>query len=236
MLQVIDMGNVADRVRRRSTRRQGAQSIPRTATSSNEAADPEPVDFITISDDLETGDICLLYRKGVGQPHYAMFLKYEDLGEDSPLLLVKGKTKPLPLDKFNKKGRDVRIISASTRIFYGDYEKVIIRKLNKDKPITGQQVDEVAETVRNTEFHEDELKIIEDPNLSPESRSQYACTFMLAHVLSGLGYITVEPRTVTPKNFISHLKLEKPISIKLPETRAGPLVVHGSAPLLAKLM
>ena len=227
------MGNVADRVRRRSTRRQGST---RTVTSSNEATDPEPVDFVTISDDLETGDICLLYRKGVDQPHYAMFLKYEDLGEDSPLLLVKGKTKPLPLDKFNKKGRDVRIISASTRIFYGDYEKVIIQKLTKNKPITGEQVEEVAEAVRKTEFHEDELKIIEDPNLSPESRSQYACTFMLAHVFSGLGCISVEPHTVTPENFISYLNLGKPTSIKLPETRAGPLVAHGSPPLLAKLM
>ena len=228
------MGN---RSSRRSTRRENTHRPQGTVTGSSEAADPEPVEFSTIADTLETGDICLLYRKGMDQPHYAMFVKYEDLGSNSPLLLLKGKTKPLPLEKFDKKGqRDVRIISASTRIFYGDYEKVLIRKLKKEETISSQKVDEVAEAVRNVEFHESELKFIEDTNLSAESRSQHTCTFMLAHVLSRLGHLSVEPHTVMPKDFISHLKLQNPISIKLPETRAGPLVSHGSPPFFAKLM
>ena len=226
------MGN---RSSRRSTRRGDAYTPQETVT--NKATDLEPVEFASIADTLETGDICLLYRKGMDQPHYAMFVKYEDLGKDSPLLLLKGKTKPLPLKNFNDKGpRDVRIISASTRIFYGDYEKVLIRKLEKDQAIPGAQVDEIAETVRNTEFHENELKVITDETVSDESRSQHTCTFMLAHVLSRLGHLSVEPHTVTPKDFISHLKLKDPISIKLPETRAGPLVSQGSPPFLAKLM
>ena len=228
------MGN---RSSRRSTRGESTHRPQGTVTGSSEVAEAEPVDFSSIAGTLETGDICLLYRKGTDQPHYAMFVKYEDLGDDSPLLLLKGKTKPLPLEKFDKKGqRDVRIISASTRIFYGDYEKVLICKLKKDNAILGQQVDEVAETVRNTEFHENELKFIEDASLSAESRSQHTCTFMLTHVLSRLGHLSVEPHTVMPKDFISYLKLDNPISIKLPETRAGPLVSHGSPPFLAKLM
>ena len=228
------MGN---RSSRRSTRRENTYKSQGTVTGSNEAADPEPVDFSSIADTLETGDICLLYRKGMNQPHYAMLIKCDDLGENSPLLLLKGKTKPLKLENFDKKAqRDVRIISASTRIFYGDYEKVFIRKLKKEQTIPSQQVDEIAETVRNVEFHENELKFIEDANLSAESRSQHTCTFMLAHVLSRLGHLSVEPHTVMPTDFISHLKLDDPISIKLPETRAGPLVSHGSPPLLAKLM
>ena len=225
------MGN---RASRRATRRDTPQG---TATGSREVADPEPVEFSSIANTLETGDICFLYRKGMDQPHYAMFVKYEDLGDYSPLLLLKGKTKPLLLENFDKKGqRDVRIISASTRIFYGDYEKVLIRKLKKEQAISSQQVDEVAEAVRKVEFHENELKFIEDTNLSAESRSQHTCTFMLAHVLSRLGHLSIEPHTVMPKDFTSHLKLDNPISIKLPETRAGPLVSKGSPPFFAKLM
>lgn len=226
------MGNRFSTQRRRSTYR----SRQTGTVKADETTGPEPVDFISIADSLETGDICLLYRKGMEQPHYAMFVKYEDFGDNPPLQLLKGKTKPLPLENFVKSQRDVRIISASTRIFYGDYERVLIRKLNRDKIIPGDEVDRVAGEVRSLEFHDDELKLIEDPNLSPELRSQHVCTFMLAHVLSRLGHMSVEPRTVTPKDFIGHLKLEDPISIKLPETRAGPLVSHGSPPFFAKLM
>jgi len=223
------MGGMLSRQRRRSTYRS------RAIFSSDEAVDPAPVEFSSIANNLETGDVCLLYRKGMEQPHYAMFVVYEDLGDDSPLLLLKGKTKPLPLERFQKGQRDVRIVSASTRIFYGDYEKVLIRKLKKDKAISSHRVDEVAEEVKNLEFHENELKIIQDPNLSDALRSQHTCTYMLAHVMSRLECISVEPHTVTPKDFISHLSLDDPIFIKLPETREGPLV-HGSPPFLAKLM
>lgn len=227
------MGNLFSS--RRRTRRSNF-TFNQAGASSDEAGGPAPVDFNSVANTLQTGDICLLYRKGMEQPHCAMFVRYEDLGDNSPLLLLKGKTKPLPLEKFAKSQRDVRIISASTRIFYGDYEKVLIRKLKKDQVIPGQKVDEVAETVRSLEFHENELKLVEDANLSAESRSQYVCTFMLAHVLSRLGHVSVEPHTVTPENFMGHLKLDDPISINLPETRAGPLVSHGSPPFFAKLM
>ena len=195
----------------------------------------EPVNFVSIADTLETGDLCLLYRKGIEQPHYGMFVVYEDLVDHPPLLLLKGKTKPLPLSNFDSEHRHVRIISANTRIFYGDYEKITICKLRKDKIIPGIKVDKVADAVRDTEFHRDELKAIRDPNLSDISRSQHVCTSMLAHVMSQLGYLTVEPHKVTPDSFLSHLLLDEPISIKLPETRKGPLCT-GSPPFLAKLM
>lgn len=228
------MGNPFSRERRerRSIRRSHRRGI-----FSDVPSGPEPVEFSSIANTLATGDICLLYRAGMTQPHYAMFVRYEDLGDDSPLLLLKGKTKPLPLDKFEKGIREVRLVSASTRIFYGDYEKVLIRKLKKDKVIPGHQVDEAVEAVRNLKFSETELKIIEDESLSAESRSQYVCTIMLAHVLSQLGYLSVDPHLVAPKDFIDHLQLDDAItSIKLPETKAGPLVSHGSPPFFAKLM
>jgi len=197
--------------------------------------DQELVDFVSIADTLETGDLCLLYRKGIEQPHYGMFVVYEDLMDHPPLLLLKGKTKPLPLSNFDSDHRHVCIISANTRIFYGDYEKVTIHKLKKDKIIPGIEVDKVADVVRDTEFHKDELEAIRNPDLTDISRSQHVCTFMLAHILSQLGYLTVEPHKVRPDSFLSNLLLDEPISIKLPETRKGPLCT-GSPPLLAKLM
>ena len=196
-----------------------------------------PVEFTSIANTLETGDLCILYRSMTEQPHYAMFVVYDDLGDHSPLLLLKGKTRPLPLERFEceKCLRHVRIVSANTRIFYGDYVKVLICKLKKNQMIPGAKVDEVAEIVRKLNYHENELKIIEDANLSDACRSQYVCTFMLAHVMSRLGCTTVEPHTVTPKDFTKHLSLHEPISIKLPETSEGPLIT-GSPPFLAKLM
>ena len=92
------MGN---RFSRRRTRRSTYRS-EQGAVNSDETGGPSPVDFNTIASTLGTGDICLLYRKGMEQPHCAMFVRYEDMGDNSPLLLLKGKTKPLPLEKFVK--------------------------------------------------------------------------------------------------------------------------------------
>lgn len=204
-------------------------------------AEPTTVEFTSVRGTLETGDICMLYRKGMEQPHCAMFVLYEDLGDHSPLLLLKGKTKPLPMEQFkrerDKRLRHVRLVSASCRIFYGDYVKVLVYKLKKNKIIPGAHVDRVSEIVRKLEFREDELKVIEDPNLSDACRSQYVCTFMLAHVMSRLGCMSVQPHTVMPEDFMKHLTLDEPISIELPETTKGPLLTgHCSPPFLAKLM
>jgi len=225
-------GQFSSRRRERAASRRQRRGPSDAATTKEQSA---PVDFVSIADTLETGDLCLMYRKGSNQPHYAMFVVYEDLPEQPPLLLLKGKTKPMPLDNFEKTQRHVRIISASTRIFYGDYEKVVIRKLKKDKVIPGAQVDEVANVVRQLEFHGDELKIIEDASLSDDSRSHYVCTFMVAHVMSRLEQYKGEPLQAKPETFLEGLSLDEPITIKLPETRMGPLST-GSPPFLAKLM
>ena len=228
------MGGLFSRRRERAASQQ-QQQRPGSGDATTTEEGPAPVDFVSIADTLKTGDLCLMYRKGSEHPHYAMFVVYEDLHEQPPLLLLKGKTKPMPLDKFEKTQRHVRIISASTRIFYGDYEKVVIRRLIKDKIIPGAQVDQVADTVRQLEFHEDELKIIEDKSLSDDSRSHYVCTFMVAHVMSRLEQYKGEPHQARPKTFLDGLSLGELISINLPETRMGPLST-GSPPFLAKLM
>lgn len=198
-----------------------------------------PIEFTSITNTLETGDLCILYRSGMEQPHYGIFVVYEDLGDHSPLLLLKGKTRALPLKQFERQREKnlhhVRIVSANCRIFYGDYVKAMICRLKKKQIIPGARVDEITEAVRRLSYHEDELKIIEDANLSNAQRSHYVCTFMLAHVLSRLGYMSVQPHTVTPDDFTKYLSLDEPISIKLPETTKGPLIT-GSPPFFAKLM
>ena len=198
-----------------------------------------PVEFSSVANTLKTGDICVLHREGTEHIHYAMFVMYEDLGHHSPLLLLKGKTKPLPLELFKREHekslRHVRIVSANGRMFYNDYVKIMIYRLKQEQLVTGANVDKVSEIVRKLNYHEDELKFIEGAKISDARRSQYVCTFMLAHVMSRLGCMSVQPHTVTPENFINHLNLDEPISIKLPETTKGPCVT-GSPPFFVKLM
>ena len=208
-------------------------------TESPAQAELTPVEFTTVAKNLKTGDICALYREGIDRTHYAMFVMCEDLGDHSPVLLLKGKTKPLPLDLFkrecSKNLRHVRIISANGRMFYSNYVKILIYKWKQKQAVTGASVDKVAEVVRKLNYSEEELKLIEDAKTSDARRSQYVCTFMLAHVMSRLGCMSVQPHTVTPENLLDHLDLDKPISIKLPETTTGPCV-SGSPPFFAKLM
>ena len=202
-------------------------------------AELTPVELTSIANTLKTGDICAMYREGIEQTHYAMFVMCEDLGDHSPLLLLKGKTKPLPLGLFKREHeknlRHVRIVSANGRMFYGDYVKVLIYKLKQKQAVTGASVDKVAEVVRKLNYPEEELKLIEDVKTSDARRSQYVCTFMLAHMMSLLGCMSVQPHTVTPENFLNYLDLDEPISIQLPETNTGPCI-SGSPPFFVKLM
>ena len=198
-----------------------------------------PIEFNSVANTLKTGDVCVLHGEGTEHIHYAMFVVYEDLGDHSPLLLLKGKTKPLPLELFKRERekslRHVRIVSANGRLFYSDYVKILIYRL-KQEHVIKECVDYVSEIVRKLNYHEDELRFIEGAKISDARRSQYVCTFMLAHVMSRLGCMSCQPHTITPENFISHLNLhDEPISIKLPETTKGPCFT-GSPPFFVKLM
>lgn len=228
------MGNSCDCMPCSKTNRKHEQ-----AEISATQADTKLVELASVAGTLQTGDLCVLYREGMEQPHYAMFVVYEDLGDHAPLLLLKGKTKPLPLECFKceheRNLRHVRLVSANCTIFYGDYKKVLIYKLKQNQIIPGARVDNVTEIVRKLKYHEDELKLIENVGLSDAHRSQYVGTFMLAHVMSQLECMSVQPHAVMPEDFTRHLSLDEPISIKLPETTKGPLIT-GSPPFFAKLM
>ena len=192
------------------------------------------VKLCDIEDSLKTGDLVLLYRVGEQKPHFGIFINYSSYDPHFPLLMIKGKTKPLEVAQFNSTRRDVRVISAVTRIFYGDYERVAIRRL-----CTGQKVDSlhalsVAEKVEaEIKYSSQEIMMITEAE-TPEQRSLIMCTFTLAHVYKELGVMLTNPIDIRPDTFQDALSLSDPIYVKLPPVKLGP-VVTGAPPLLSQI-
>ncbi|CAI8031565.1 hypothetical protein GBAR_LOCUS17916 [Geodia barretti] len=61
----------------------------------------KPIKFKKIQPTIQTGDLALLYRREHPVPHVAIFVNHVETDPLFPLLLVKGKTKPLPREKFH---------------------------------------------------------------------------------------------------------------------------------------
>lgn len=218
---------------REMDRRGSTQSTP--VDSSITASIDVTVKFKDIEESISTGDLVLLYRHGDQQPNYGIFVNHGECDEHFPLLLIKGKTKPLPLEHFNKTRRDVRIITAVTRLFYGDYERVAIRRLRAGDKIGCLKAMEAAENVEmNVHFTPQELMFITEASTDNE-RSLYACTFALAHVYKYLGVMIANPVDIRPDTFQDALPLSSPIFIKLPKAKPGPLI-GGAPPLLSQLV
>ena len=214
---------------------------PRTSVSSlsgGYGTEKKPIKFHKIESDLRTGDLAVLYREGQDVPHFAIFIDNSKCDPNFPTLLVKGRTKPLPYDKFKaSKGREAHPVSAVTRIFYGDYKKVAIRPLNvpEDEELACRRVMEYINQVQNIPFSSDELKVIENAN-TPQERSAMVCTYMVAHFYKLMGMFNSDPSKVTPQTLQDHIDLAEPIYVKLPPPRPGP-VAHGEdPPLLSKLL
>ena len=92
------------------------------------------VEYATIEEDIKTGDLAVLLREGQDIPHFAVFIQHPQDDPDFPLLLVKGKSKPLPKEKFNPSmGREAHTSTAVNRIFYGDYKRVEVRHLETNE-------------------------------------------------------------------------------------------------------
>ena len=195
-----------------------------------------PIKFAEIEDTLMTGDLALLYRGDNQIPHYAAFIRYSGCNSNFPLLLLKGKTKPLQLEKFDPNvSRDAHTVSATTRIFYGDYRKVAIHRLQTTHEFNCQEMMDLVNRLSETPFTGKEIKAIREA-ATPEERSAVLCTFMVAHFYKSIGELDVEPDTVTPQSLIDTLLLtEHTHYIKLPKVKEGP-IVSGDPPFLAKLV
>ena len=189
--------------------------------------------FSEIEHTISTGDLALLYREGQEVPHYAVFVQHGECDPNFPLLLIKGKTKPLPMNKFTPV-RHAHPVSAVTRIFYGDYKQVAIRRLNLDKPIECEKTMALIDEVTKIPFAPHELDAIAKAN-SPEERSSIVCTLMVSHLYHLLGILQGDPSSVTPANLENHLDLHNPVFLKLPPVKFGP-VTNDDPPFLAKLV
>ena len=213
-------------------------SASASSSSSKKQSQPSSesyVDFVDIESGLKTGDLVLLYRHGNPHPHCGVVVDFSKSDRDFPLLLIKGKTRPLELSTFTQhKERNIRITDVATRIFYGDYEKVAIRKLMKGTDCSCESVIKIAEKVDQAPFSSEEIKAIEGAD-SPEQRSAVLCAFNLARIFHELGALSTDnPSCVRPDTLEEFLHLQEPEYIRLPPVKEGPLTT-GDPPFLAKL-
>ena len=200
----------------------------------------EEVEFSKIEESIATGDLAVLYREGWDVPHFAVFVQHAEDDPHFPLLLVKGKSKPVPKEKFNPElGREAHTTSAINRIFYGDYKRVEIRHLLTNEKFPIDKVIENVEEVQKISFSETELKAIDEAT-TPEARSALVSAFMVAHFykimpFSGDAIFNGDPSQVTPETLQSCLKLSHAKTIKLPPAKPGPLIT-GEPPLLDRIV
>ena len=192
------------------------------------------VKFHALQPTIRTGDLALLYRRGQPLPNIAVFINHSETDPLFPLLLVKGKTKPLSKEKFCLgKPRFIHPITATTRIFYGDYDRVYVRYL-KITNISFEDAMGAIDIVERIPFSLKERAAI----LAAESdaeRSLIICTYMAAYYYKQLGVFNGVPDEVTPANFLDHLEVSEPIQVKLPHIKFGPMV-HGEPPFLKLLV
>lgn len=192
-----------------------------------------PIKFPLIEEKIATGDLAILKRANEDVNHFAIFIHHDACDPTFPLLLIKGKTKPLRnFDRSVK--RHAHPVTAVNRIFYGDYEMVSVRQLVPKVEKSCHDTMKILEEVPDIEFSDTEVQAIEGAG-SPEERSSILCTFMIAHFYKLLGVLKTNPEEIRPGNLEANLSLTEPTYIKLPAVKEGP-VARGDPPFLSKLV
>ncbi len=194
-----------------------------------------PFSFAVLEEEIFTGDLAILKRPGEDIPHYAIFIQRDEFDDAFPLLLVKGKTKPMAIESFNSSvKRHINTVSAASRIFYGDYERVAVRSLWSKTELTCHQTLKLVEEIPEIPFTEAEVAAIQSAK-SDSERSSIVCTYMIAHFYKKMGILETDPGAITPQNLEENLALSDPKYIRLPKVKEGP-ASRGEAPLLGKLV
>ena len=215
--------------------------------------------FHKLQRDLDTGDLCIMYRAKSKEPQFGIFVNYKECNPQFPLLLLKGRSKFMSLAEFDRhqagpKYREVRLISASSRIFYGDYNKVYVCRLNRHHADAAScmRIDEVIQAIEKTPFSPGEVEAIEaeiksmtpvgfhavsgEDSIRPYSRVlTIPSALVVAYVYKELGYLRGDPWTARPSTLEEMLDLGPRMRVKVPKPRWGP-VQKGEPPLLAKLV
>jgi hypothetical protein len=200
-------------------------------------------EYSEIEETIASGDLAVLYRKGQKIPHFAVFIQHPQDDPDFPLLLLKGRTKPLPKERTLAR-REAHTTTAVNRIFYGDYKRVLVRHLESRacSEIPINKMMELAEEVQKSIFSDGEQDAIANAE-SDEARSALVGAFMVAHFYKLLSksvsidrpLFDGEPSQVTPHTLQQCLKLTEAKSLNLPPLKPGPLV-SGDPPLLHQLL
>ena len=210
---------------------------------SAEAEKEQLFEYSEIEETIASGDLAVLYRKGQKTPHFAIFIQHPQDDPDFPLLLLKGRTKPLPKENILAR-REAHTTTAVNRIFYGDYEKVLVRHLESracgEIPI--KKMMELAEKVQAIIFTDSEKDAIAKAE-SDEARSTLVGALMVAQFYKLLSdsvstdnpIFEGEPAQVTPHTLQECLKFGETKSLHLPPLKPGPLVT-GDPPLLHQLL
>ena len=215
--------------------------------------------FHKLQRDLKTGDLCIMYRAKSNEPQFGIFVDYKECISQFPLLLLKGRSKFISLAEFGRrcagpKYREVRLISASSRIFYGDYNKVYVRKLKRGhaEAPTCRQMDRVMQAIEATPFSQVEVEAIEaeissmsparfhvisrEDSIRPYSRVlKTPSALVVAYAYKELGYLRGDPWSARPSSLEDMLELGPRLRVRVPKPRWGP-VQKGDPPLLARLM
>ena len=190
--------------------------------------------YYDIEDEIKMGSLAILKRAGDDIRHYAVFVQHDECNPEFPTMLVKGKTKPL--QKFDQNcPREAHLVTAATRIFYGDYELVAVRYLKEDLSFDCGQMTKFVDEIPSIKFSDVEIKAIEKASSAAE-RSSIVCTFMIAHYYKLLKVLKTEPVEVTPQNLENFLDLEPPKYIDLPAVKEGPVAQGEDPPFLSRLV
>ena len=211
------------------------------ATRSPSTALLETDEFEVVEPSVSTGDVAILQRAGQESPHYGIFVRAGALDPNFPLLLVKTQTKPLRVETFDKNKRNLHLVTAQNRIFYGDYKSVTVLTLAKRKSlITAQAVIALVEKIKEVPYSDSEVEAIMAGS-TPEEKSAIACTLTLSLVFKELGFwergfdiLSLKPTELKHRLPLAD-GLREGRHIRIPKPQDGPMA-SGAAPLLSKLI
>ena len=146
--------------------------------------------------------------------------------------------KPVPLGKFraNDEPRFVCAVSAAGRVAFGDFETILVRKLSAPvmdgELLTDTQT--LLKRISEIPFSKEEISKIVEAATTDEERALLLSTGVVAHIYNLLGVLECPPDQVAPHTLEDHMMLERPVEVKIPNFKEGP-VAHGKSPLLAKI-
>lgn len=219
-----------------STEAEAGNDQPAAATNTSEEQPPKLIEFAETRNDLTTGDLLILYRHNAETPNYGIIIDNSENEEYFPLLLVKGVTKPMQKESFRKK-RYLTAVTAVERIFYGDYERVAVcRVQGLEEELWAKQAIELVDAFESFEYTEEEIKMIEEAE-SPSARSTTAAILNLSLFYYKMGVLREHNTNIggVLSNWHTTLPMSEPVFINVPPVKPGPMK-KGEPPFYQKLL